>query len=57
MTNIDSKRIIVAGESGGGNLTLATGLTLKRDGQLGLIEDSMQQFFELVQSAVVLMKT
>jgi acetyl esterase len=36
--NIDSKRIIVAGESGGGNLTLATGLKLKREGQLGLIK-------------------
>src|SRR6202522_2483071 len=35
--NIDPKRIIVAGESGGGNLTLATGLKLKRDGDLGLI--------------------
>ena len=29
--------IVVAGESGGGNLTLATGLKLKRDGDLGLI--------------------
>jgi acetyl esterase len=36
--NIDPKRIIIAGESGGGNLTLATGLKLKRDGQLGLIK-------------------
>ncbi len=35
---IDPARIIVAGESGGGNLTLATGLTLKRDGDLGLIK-------------------
>ena len=34
---IDANRIIVAGESGGGNLTLATGLKLKQDGQLGLI--------------------
>ena len=34
---IDPKRVIVAGESGGGNLTLATGLKLKRDGDLGLI--------------------
>jgi acetyl esterase/lipase len=34
---IDSARIIVAGESGGGNLTLATGLKLRRDGNLGLI--------------------
>ena len=36
--NIDPARIIVAGESGGGNLTLATGLKLKRDGNLGLIK-------------------
>lgn len=36
--NIDAKRIVVAGESGGGNLTLATGLKLKRDGDLGLIK-------------------
>jgi acetyl esterase len=35
--NIDPARIIVAGESGGGNLTLATGLKLKRDGDIGLI--------------------
>ncbi|MEZ5558087.1 MAG: alpha/beta hydrolase [Pseudomonadales bacterium] len=34
---IDPQRIIVAGESGGGNLTLATGLKLKQDGNLGLI--------------------
>ena len=36
--NIDPKRIVVAGESGGGNLTLATGLQLQRDGELGLIK-------------------
>jgi acetyl esterase len=36
--NIDPSRIIVAGESGGGNLTLALGLKLKRDGELGLIK-------------------
>ena len=36
--NIDPARVIVAGESGGGNLTLATGLKLKRDGDLGLIK-------------------
>ena len=36
--NIDPARIVVAGESGGGNLTLATGLTLRRDGDLGLIK-------------------
>jgi acetyl esterase len=35
---IDPARIIVAGESGGGNLTLATGLRLKKDGDLGLIK-------------------
>lgn len=34
---IDADRIIVAGESGGGNLTLATGLKLKQDGDIGLI--------------------
>lgn len=34
---IDPKRIIVAGESGGGNLTIATGLKLKQDGDIGLI--------------------
>ena len=36
--NIDPGRIIIAGESGGGNLTLATGLKLKRDGDIGLIK-------------------
>ena len=35
---IDPGRVIVAGESGGGNLTLATGLKLKQDGELGLIQ-------------------
>jgi acetyl esterase len=35
---IDPQRVVVAGESGGGNLTLATGLKLKRDGDLGLIK-------------------
>ena len=35
--NIDASRIVIAGESGGGNLTLATGLKLKRDGDIGLI--------------------
>lgn len=34
---IDPEHVIVAGESGGGNLTLATGLKLKRDGDLRLI--------------------
>lgn len=36
--NIDPSRIVVAGESGGGNLTLATGLKLKQDGDHGLIK-------------------
>jgi acetyl esterase len=36
--NIDPARIVVAGESGGGNLTLATGLSLKRDGKLDLVK-------------------
>ena len=35
---VDPSRIIVAGESGGGNLTLATGLKLKKDGDIGLIK-------------------
>ncbi|MEM6534549.1 MAG: alpha/beta hydrolase [Pseudomonadota bacterium] len=35
---IDADRIVVSGESGGGNLTLATGLQLKRDGDIGLIK-------------------
>ena len=35
---IDPARIIVAGESGGGNLTLATGIKLLRDGDIGLIK-------------------
>jgi acetyl esterase/lipase len=34
---IDPSRIIVSGDSGGGNLTLATGLRLKQDGDMGLI--------------------
>jgi acetyl esterase len=35
--NIDKDHIIIAGESGGGNLTLATGLKLKQDGDIQLI--------------------
>jgi acetyl esterase len=35
---IDASRVTVAGESGGGNLTLATGLRLKEVGELGLIK-------------------
>jgi acetyl esterase/lipase len=34
---IDPAAIVVAGESGGGNLTLATAMRLKRDGDLGLV--------------------
>ena len=36
--NIDQGRIIVAGDSGGGNLSLATGMSLKRDGDLDIIK-------------------
>jgi acetyl esterase len=35
---IDPARIVVAGESGGGNLTLATGLMLTGDGDIGLVK-------------------
>jgi acetyl esterase/lipase len=35
--NIDPAHVIVAGESGGGNLTLATGMKLKQEGELDLI--------------------
>ena len=35
---IDPARIVVAGESGGGNLTLASGLKLRRDGDLDLVK-------------------
>jgi acetyl esterase/lipase len=34
---IDATRVVVAGESGGGNLTLATGMRLLRDGDIDLI--------------------
>ncbi len=34
---VDPAHVIVSGESGGGNLTLATGLKLKQDGELSLI--------------------
>jgi len=34
---VDPARIVVAGESGGGNLTLATSMRLAREGDLGLI--------------------
>ncbi len=35
---LDPARIVVAGESGGGNLTLATGLQLTRDGDITLVK-------------------
>ena len=35
---IDASRIVIAGESGGGNLTLATGMKLLRDGDIGLVQ-------------------
>ena len=35
---IDPTRIVVAGESGGGNLALAVGMKLKQDGDLALIK-------------------
>ncbi len=34
---IDPRHVVVSGESGGGNLTLATGLKLAQEGDLGLI--------------------
>ena len=37
MSSASTTRIIVAGESGGGNLTLATGLRLLRDGEVDMI--------------------
>jgi len=36
--NIDRNKIIIAGESGGGNLTLATGLKLKQTGAMDVIK-------------------
>lgn len=36
--NIDPARIVVAGESGGGNLALATDMKLKREGVIGLVK-------------------
>lgn len=35
---IDKDKLIISGESGGGNLTLATGMKLKQDGDIGLIK-------------------
>lgn len=36
--NIDPKRVVVAGESGGGNLAIATVMKLKREGDLDLVK-------------------
>ncbi|MCS5653852.1 MAG: alpha/beta hydrolase [Candidatus Marinimicrobia bacterium] len=36
--NIDKEKMVIAGESGGGNLTLATGLKLNQDGDIGIIK-------------------
>jgi len=35
---VDPARIVIAGESGGGNLTLATGMRLLRDGQIDKVK-------------------
>ena len=35
---LDATRLVIAGESGGGNLTIATGLRLQQAGDLGLIQ-------------------
>lgn len=35
--NVDPARVIIAGESGGGNLTLATGMKLLKDGDIDLV--------------------
>jgi acetyl esterase len=35
---VDPRRIVVSGESGGGNLTLATGMRLAREGDAGLVQ-------------------
>ena len=35
---IDPTKIVISGESGGGNLTLATALKLKQDGDIGLVK-------------------
>jgi acetyl esterase len=34
---IDATRVVIAGESGGGNLTLATGMKLLKDGDIGVV--------------------
>jgi acetyl esterase len=35
---IDPARLVIAGESGGGNLTLASGMRLLREGRIGLVK-------------------
>jgi acetyl esterase len=35
---VDAERIVVSGESGGGNLSIATALRLKQDGALGMVK-------------------
>ena len=34
---VDPAKLVIAGESGGGNLTLATAMKLRRDGDIGLV--------------------
>ena len=36
--NIDASRIVISGDSGGGNLTIATGMKLVRDGGIELVK-------------------
>lgn len=36
--NVDPRRIVVAGESGGGNLAIATVMRLQREGDVGLVK-------------------
>ncbi|MBL6853928.1 MAG: alpha/beta hydrolase fold domain-containing protein [Alphaproteobacteria bacterium] len=38
LLKIDPNKIVIAGESGGGNLTLAAGMKLRKDGDIGLIK-------------------
>ena len=38
LLGVDASRIIVAGDSGGGNLTLASGMKLLREGDVGLVQ-------------------
>jgi acetyl esterase len=36
--NVDPSQIVIAGDSGGGNLALATAMKLKREGDIGLVK-------------------